>query len=527
MKKQFLLLTIIFFSLVSNAQTSGLLYGFGFDNTLQCDDQPAIAFNYYGPIYKTDKNDVTNGAVEFTRVTNVSLPQLPQGNSARSISVWVKFPDLTTSVDNYIWSYGAASTYGAYGLYVRNSGFIRNFGWANDLDLNYALQSNVWYNFVTTYDGTKASVYVNGTKVGSGNFPNWNTNGTTLYVGQSPNGTTGINAHFDDLKIFNTALDSAAIVALYQQPVDTTQILNSLISYYSFENKLTNQASALELTNNNNVQFNTSSYHGAGVVFNESNSLTSTAYSNLIPTASGQSFTISFYKKDAAAPSKSYPTFFELFASYYFRYNAARKNEIGFAKTASSWIGTYTNNMMFQQNVWRNITIVHDGTTYIDKIYYDGQYVLEFDNDAMDIYSFNNVFSIGGGTNASGALHADKYYKGEIDELYIFNRALSVPELRFVQQGYLDVPQSVNTSVSNIETSDITIKSTNNEISIDSKATIHQINIYTLSGSLVKTVRNINNTTCNININELNNGIYIIRTYNANGIQATKLQINK
>lgn len=312
MKKQFLLVSIFFFSLVSNAQTSGLIYKFGFDNSLQCDDQPATAFNYYGPIYKTDKNNVTNGAVEFTRVTNVSLPQLPQGNSARSISVWVKFPDLTTSVDNYIWSYGTASTYGAYGLYVRNSGFIRNFGWANDLDVNYALQSNVWYNFVTTYDGTKASIYVNGTKVGSGSFPDWNTNGTTLYVGQSPNGTTGINAHFDDLMIFNTALDSAAIVALYQQPVDTTQILNSLISYYSFENKLTNQASTLELTNNNNVQFNTSSYRGAGVVFNETNNLTSTAYSNLIPTASGQSFTISFYKKECKCTIKNLPNLFRI-----------------------------------------------------------------------------------------------------------------------------------------------------------------------------------------------------------------------
>lgn len=183
--------------------------------------------------------------------------------------------------------------------------------------------------------------------------------------------------------------------------------------------------------------------------------------------------------------------------------------------------------MMFQQNVWRNITIVHDGTTFIDKIYYDGQYVFEFDNDARDIYSFNNVFSIGGGTNANGTLHADKYYKGEIDELYIFNRALSVPELRLVQQGNLPVSQSVTTSVSNVETADINIKSTINEIMVNSRSTINQINIYTLSGSLVKSVRNINNTSCNINISNLKSGIYIIRTYHSNGIESNKIQLTK
>ena len=367
MKKQLLFFSFIFVCLALKSQPTMPLYKFGFNNSLQCDNNPSLSMSYSNPVFSTDIKEVEDSAIHVTGVGTANLALLPQGNSPRTISLWVKFPDLNTNISQHIWSYGTSTTFESYGLYINQSGLIRNYSWANDLDIIYVLKSNTWYNIVTTYNGTKASVYVNGVEVGSGNYTNWNTVGTTFNIGQSTSGEKNVNAVYDELKIFNVALDSTEIAGLYHGRIDTIQLLNNLVSYYGFENKLTDHANIIELTNSNSVEFSASSYKGSGVVFNETNCLYSTEYENLLNTDNGESFTVSFYKKDYTAPTKNYPTFLEIFASYYFRYDNARKLQYGYASTATAWHGYTSGSSMFQQNAWRHIALVHIGITGVNR----------------------------------------------------------------------------------------------------------------------------------------------------------------
>jgi len=84
-------------------------------------------------------------------------------------------------------------------------------------EINQSLNANQWYHIVGTFDGSDIKVYLDGvlkdtTNVGGpiddDNLP--------LRIG-SDDGGTYINAHIDDLRIYNRALTSSEIQALYNQ----------------------------------------------------------------------------------------------------------------------------------------------------------------------------------------------------------------------------------------------------------------------------------------------------------------------
>ena len=174
-------------------------------------------FSAFGLInYVADRNGNANSALSMENVSrSASISNLPVGNSARTVSIWIRPTTITTGFDYQVFRYGNLTTNNTYGFSYTSSA-INNFGWANDLIGNFVLQANAWQHIVCTYNAGQATVYVNGIVALTGSKPTWNTilSDFTLRI---------FAGHVDDLKIYDFALDQSQILQLY----NTNTVLSS------------------------------------------------------------------------------------------------------------------------------------------------------------------------------------------------------------------------------------------------------------------------------------------------------------
>lgn len=199
---------------------------YNFDNTFN-NVNGTVPFSGVGNLtsFENDRNNVNLGALRINATQSTAvIPNLPLGNAARTISVWVKKP--ATAPDAHVFRYGPLSTGSnnlVYGLSIQGANLV-NFGYANDLTATgYGTSGQAWIHVVTTFDGTTAKIYHNGIERASGNKSAWNTQNSNFFLG----GNYDISV--DDLKIYNRVLTQTEITNLYTN--------NSLLSTGDFNSK--------------------------------------------------------------------------------------------------------------------------------------------------------------------------------------------------------------------------------------------------------------------------------------------------
>ena len=194
---------------------------------------PIQEFNFNGTLNNTANTTSFIGANNFVadraglvkgaqRLTNKAMEavvdNLPQGNSSRSVSVWVKLNDIASA--NYIWGYGTAYNAQYFGLLQQgttsyNSDLsLAGWGASNDVIVSTPLAKETWYNYTITYDGKVSKIYRNGELLKSAEGITRSTKGNIFRLGEI-NTTVGINADIDDLKIYDVALTLEQVTALY------------------------------------------------------------------------------------------------------------------------------------------------------------------------------------------------------------------------------------------------------------------------------------------------------------------------
>lgn len=168
-------------------------------------------------------NDRAGVAKSAQRLTNKAMEavidNLPQGDNARSVSIWVKFND--TSVANYVWGYGTAYNAQYCGLLQQattsNTSDLSLAGWgaSNDVIVATPISKEVWYQYTITYDGKISAIYRNGELLKSLEGITRSTKGNIFRLGEI-NTTIGINADIDDLKIYNVAMTAEQVRASFE-----------------------------------------------------------------------------------------------------------------------------------------------------------------------------------------------------------------------------------------------------------------------------------------------------------------------
>ncbi len=190
-----------------------------------------------GATLTTDRLGNINNAYAFTSGNYiVSSPNLPIGNSARSVSLW--FQTTSTSYNtstglgaNVMMSYGTGPGTSGTGV----AGQLICETQVGNLVLNHYVtglggsgvfvSDGSWHNVIYTFNGSVHNLYLDGLLIDTDNYL-LNTGTTNLYFGKR---ATELNMHqyngkIDDVAIWNRALTQEEITALYLgcNPVNAT-----------------------------------------------------------------------------------------------------------------------------------------------------------------------------------------------------------------------------------------------------------------------------------------------------------------
>ncbi|MBW4360944.1 LamG-like jellyroll fold domain-containing protein [Flavobacterium taihuense] len=170
--------------------------------------------------YVNDRTGVANRAIRINNnAIEATIPNLPLSNTARTISIWVKYNDV--AVDNYIWGYGLLYDAQFFGLLQQSTTTSKsdlNFaGWGvvNDVIVTTTIIPDTWYNYTVTYDGLSLKIYRNGALIKSSISPKKITSGIVFDIGKMSKWVS-MNADLDDLKIYDVALSSDEVAAIYK-----------------------------------------------------------------------------------------------------------------------------------------------------------------------------------------------------------------------------------------------------------------------------------------------------------------------
>lgn len=207
--------------------------------------------NVYNAALTTDRFGNINSAYNFNGLTdyiNAPIPNIPQGNSPRTISGWFKtdpsaFAD-PNKFETSIFNYGALENLQRLSLSIYSKGYLNittgpNFS-SNDFYLNnFNYADGIWYFFTLTYDGDTISIYINSQLIDKKAVKLNTTTNNFFRIGQRlpDNKNEAFKGKIDDIGIWNRVLTPQEIAALYtpgEQPTYT------LIPDPSFEQKLIN-----------------------------------------------------------------------------------------------------------------------------------------------------------------------------------------------------------------------------------------------------------------------------------------------
>lgn len=166
------------------------------------------------------------------------ISNLPLGNSARTVATWIKFNQYNPTGGSYIFSYGNAVNGQAFGLTMNYNNGLEQYNWGagysvivtiND-NSNVFFNNGQWYHLVTSYDGTKVKIYMNGNLIKTQTLAiNTSNSVNNLFkIGATPSTSSGgtLNAAIDDLQIFDVALTDAKVNSLYSGTLATDDLSN-------------------------------------------------------------------------------------------------------------------------------------------------------------------------------------------------------------------------------------------------------------------------------------------------------------
>jgi hypothetical protein len=218
-----------------------------------------------------------------------------------------------------------------------------------------------------------------------------------------------------------------------------------LIAYYDFENNANNQFSGnsgYNLTNfgvppailNNGDGVNGSNCY----TFFGNGGLRSSEFYNLFQNNPNQSLSISLWAKDELPSGNQLGSMFEFFESMFIRGNSLLTLGINTSSNNATFNffndGSYAQGNSFQHHV-----LVFDHINQNLLYYRNGQLIGQLNTTSSTINKINQNAVFGGGVDAGGNFSNSKGFIGKIDEIYVYNRPLTQPEVTSLYN--LETPQ--------------------------------------------------------------------------------------
>jgi hypothetical protein len=478
MKRYLILIITFILSFTLNAQipnyvpSNGLVSWFPFNGN--ANDTSGNGFNgtVSGATLTTDRFGNNNSAYNFSDNQQITIPNSADQNPyPLTISLWYNPSTHPTGTSTNIFSkYVAASWNGFQIVYadntnVTNDGVVINNGFGTSSwytrDLNNRvigyygspgfLQANVatntWYHYVFVLDATGGKIYVNGQLISSDNWdgtPGVAINNFLWKIGGQYEGNSWFNGKIDDIGIWNRALNQTEISGLYNG-VNYSNTCNNvsgsltqgLVGYWPFcgnanddsGNGNNGTVSGATLTTdrfgNNNSAYN---FNGISnnIKINNNASLNNATFSVSGWFLTNTNATDTYYgAKSIIGKWWQFPSNCDNNYNSYIFCLAKQNNNSTVCLGTNFYSG---NNFYYDQPIntgsWYHFTFIHDSTSG-GKIYINGLLVSSNNINGIICNGINPIYI--GADIENGNLY--RYFNGKIDDIGIWNRALTVDEV--------------------------------------------------------------------------------------------------
>ena len=214
---------------VSGSLTQGLVGYWPFCGNANDDSGHGNNGTVNGATLTTDRFGNSNSAYDFDGLTSYisgAGVNLPQGDTARTVSLWVKtaggFSVNTGGQTGAVFDYGTLENNKRFSVLLVDNDFTNYFSAAyNDFHPDSSIGNNVWTNIVWVYSATNLKLYLNGVPSSIGTISNLNTTGQNFVIGNTIPNSIGqyekYKGAIDDIGIWNRALTPSEISQLYNQ----------------------------------------------------------------------------------------------------------------------------------------------------------------------------------------------------------------------------------------------------------------------------------------------------------------------
>ncbi len=398
-----------------------------------------------GAIPTTDRFGYGNNAYQFSGAEHIDVPNSIQYNSDyTSVGFWVNVDTLPAQGEIYLMSFGGWQERWKISLPSHGKPVWSTKGENGNSDMDSGdgneLQTGAWTYLTFVHGQTQDKIYVNGSLAASKDVGGTlNTTRHTLGIGYNPiDGGNYFIGKMDDIQIYNVELSDQQIADLYEAQSIQEIITDSLVAYYPFSGNarditpFNNHASGSALPGPDRFGKVNQAYS-----FNGTDSeLTAQNSVQLNSPKTSVSFWINV--KELPASGESYLL---SFGGWQERWKISLP---GHGKPVWSTNGENGNSDMdsgdgneLQIGTWTHVVMVHDSLE--NKIYFDGVSVAEKEVIG-DLNS--TVHDLGIGYNI---VDGGSYFNGLLDEIQIYNIALSDQQIADLYAEQSQAPDSTDT----------------------------------------------------------------------------------
>ncbi len=374
-------------------------------------------------------------------------PTLKLNQSGGTVSLWVK-PSSLVAGTHLLASYGGPQ-YGN-GWLLSQSGSSLIFYWLSSggtITLTNIFTVGQWTHVTMTKNITSVSAYINGVFQSSAN-PGTNTEGNlSTLIGAQVGGGWDFNGTIDEVRVYNRALTSDEILGLYQgtktnkvellgdptlgglneTPLPTISNETGLVGWWKMEDLTNGNTTDSSGQGNNGVingaALNSSGRWSSGYSFDGVNDFINiSTFSNPTDTMTASAW----IKTTGVTSSGGYGG---IVGNTYTNFRLCRDKDRGVGKEYSfewdnQWnVGLGIPATMVEDGKWHSLIGVYNGTHIIN--YLDG--------NEYDKYAYVGTISALTGIMIGRSYYSLTnccYFNGTIDEVRIYNRALSPSEVK-------------------------------------------------------------------------------------------------
>ncbi|WP_235296369.1 LamG-like jellyroll fold domain-containing protein [Portibacter marinus] len=340
-----------------------------------------------------------------------------------TVSFWVKMDELPGQGEIYLISYGGWQerfkvSLPAHGKPIWTTNSTNGISDMDSGDGN-ELSVGEWTHLAFTHDGVKDKIFINGVAVAEKEVTGeLNNTSSPLGLGFDPmSGSNVLNGDLDEVVIFDTALDDAAILALYELQSTTPEYTEQLVASYPFDGNGKDVSGFENTATTNNVDYvpNRFGYGQSAVSLNGESTVTASASSHL----NSPTTTVAFWVNVDQLPEEG---------EYYLMSHGGWQERWKISLPGHGKPVWTTNNDGGISDMdsgdgnelipgqWMHLTMVHNGSK--DQIYVNG--ILAAEKDVTgDMNSTTHPLGIG-----YNPIDNSNYSRASFDNVMIFNHAL-------------------------------------------------------------------------------------------------------